>query len=396
VRQASLEGKATAALLARLRERRTEIEEAILTRVFAISALPSSGGAEYAEGLRAAVAAGVTYGLEGIEREQDDPPVPAALLAQARLAARSNVSLDTVLRRYFAGHTLLDDFTVEEAHGKRLGPATLKRLLRSQAAITDRLLAAVSDAYRQEVERRPQGIERRKAELVKRLLAGEPLEASGLGYELEGTHLGMIAAGPGAAEALRRLAAAEFDRRLLLVPADSDVLWAWLGGRRPLDPAEVLRGLAPGFAAEAILAVGEPAEGFAGWRLTHRQAAAAMPIARRGPDPVVRYADVSLLASALHDELLATSLQRIYLAPLESERDGGAALRETLLAYFESGRNVSSTAAALGVSRPTVNKRLATVERCIGISSQARVADLETALRLHVLLRSKLPPAGTI
>jgi hypothetical protein len=41
------------------------------------------------------------------------------LLVQARLAARSDVSLDIVLRRYFAGYSLLGDFLVGEAD--RLG-----------------------------------------------------------------------------------------------------------------------------------------------------------------------------------------------------------------------------------------------------------------------------------
>jgi hypothetical protein len=60
--------RAGAEIDAALRERRAEIEQAILTRVHAVSEPPPRGGPEYAEGLRAAVAAGVEYGLEGIAR----------------------------------------------------------------------------------------------------------------------------------------------------------------------------------------------------------------------------------------------------------------------------------------------------------------------------------------
>jgi hypothetical protein len=85
LRQASRE-RGGAAIAAALRERRSEIEGAILTRIYAVSEPPPGGGPEYAEGLRAAVTAGVEYGLAGIEcGDQSAPPVPEALLAQARL-----------------------------------------------------------------------------------------------------------------------------------------------------------------------------------------------------------------------------------------------------------------------------------------------------------------------
>src|SRR4029077_15954907 len=101
--------------------------------------------------------------------------------------------------------------------------------------------------------------------------------------------------------------------------------------------------------AEVALAIGEPAEGLAGWRQSHRQGAAAFNVARRRWKPIVRYADVALLASAMQDELLVSSLRQLYLEPLEAERDGGRVARETLRAYFGTERNVSSAAAALGV-----------------------------------------------
>ena len=366
-----------------------------MLRVRSVSALPRGGDPEYAEGLRAAVSAGVGYGLEGVERGTEASlPVPEALLAQARLAARTGVGLDTVLRRYFAGHTLLEDFMVEEAErSPSLGPTELKRLLRTQAALVDRLLAAVSEAYAAEAERRRGGTARRRAELVERLLDGEPLETAELSYPFEGHHLALIARGPGAGPALGALAQT-LDARPLAIRRGQGVHWLWLGSARPLDPEALHRRAQELSPPGLLLAIGEPAEGPAGWRLSHRQAGAALTVAQRGPEPVVRYAEVALLSSILQDDLLVASLRRMYLEPLRAGRDGGAALTETLRAYFAAGRNVSSAAAALGVSWQTVKNRLGAIEALLGRSLDGRLVDVEIALALAELQESH-PRRGT-
>jgi len=376
-------------LAARLESRRAEIAEAVLARVHAVSDPGEVVDSLYAEGLRAAVEAAVSYGLTAIELgEERSPPPPPVLLAQARLAARSGVSLDTVLRRYVAGHALIGDFLVEEAErGDLLEGSALQLLLRSQAALFDRLLVAVSEEYTQAIEASPPTRERRRTKLIERLLAGELLNTSPVAYDFDGFHLGAVAAGEGAAEAFRALASS-LDCRLLAVPRDEEVCWAWLGSRRPQGAAAVWRVLSVEWPGELVLAFGEPVEGLSGWRLTHRQAHAALPVALRSGRSPVRYADVALLAALLRDELLTSSLRTLYLDPLARERDGGRALRETLGAYFKSDRNVSSTAAALGVSRQTVVNRLRSVEERIGRRLTSCAAELEAVLRLEGLERS--------
>jgi DNA-binding PucR family transcriptional regulator len=100
---------------------------------------------------------------------------------------------------------------------------------------------------------------------------------------------------------------------------------------------------------------------------------------------VVRYREVALLAAALRDDVLSSSLNEIYLAPLAQERDGGATLRQTLRAYFAAERNVSSAAARLEVSRKTVRSRLRAIEQRVGRSLDACAAEMEIALRLQRL-----------
>ena len=149
----------------------------------------------------------------------------------------------------------------------------------------------------------------RRADLVERLLAGEPLDASELGYKFEGSHLGIVLCGPRQKDSLALLARV-LEARLLTVTPEEGLTWAWLGTRSPLDSIDAFE-VAKSSLPETSLAIGEPADGSSGWRLTHRQARAALPLTQPGSTPAVRYAEVALLAAAVQDDLLTTSLQRL-------------------------------------------------------------------------------------
>lgn len=372
------------ALLERLQSRRPEIEQAILARAYAVDDPTGVGDPAYVEGLRAAVGAAVTHGLSAIESGGPRlSPVPIELLSQARQAARNSVSLDTVLRRYFAGYTLLEDFVMQEAEqAPWVDSEELHRLTRAQATVFDRLVVAVTEEHGRELSGRADTAERRRAECVEGLLAGELAAASELGYELEGWHIGVIAAGPGAERPLRTLAGT-LDRRLLLLPHRGNTVWAWLGGRHKVDCADLRTAVRNEWPMPLALAMGEPGQGLPGWRLTHRQAAAALPVALRRSRTPVHYADVSLLASMLQDNVLLESLRSLYLAPLAADRDGGLSLRQTLRAYFAAERNVSSAAAALGCNRHTVTRRLERFEDRLGRPLRSCATEVEAALRLE-------------
>jgi len=371
-------------LLERLEARRAEIEETILARINSVDGS--------ADGLPTAVAAAVGSGFAVIEAgEGGSKSIPTALLVQARYAARNGVNLDIVLRRYFAGYTLLGDFIRQEAEaGGLLESAAYHRLVRAQAALFDRVIVAVSDEYSQESGRQLRTAEHGRVERVRKILAGELVDAIGLDYEFDNWHVGAVATGPGASQAIRGLASL-LDRRLLLVRPGEETVWVWFGGRRRVAAEEVACLAAAKWPAEVALTIGEPGRGVSGWRLTHRQALAALPVAMRGSQSLVRYADVALLASVLRDDVLSSSLSELYLAPLARERDGGVALRRTLDAYFSAARNVSSAAAALGVSRQTVNSRLRAIEERIGRPLDSCAAELETVLRLRDLLPGDNP-----
>jgi len=365
----------------RLRARRHEIEEALLTRVHAISDPAEVEDPDYAIALRGAVSAALEYALAAIEPGEAPSP-PPELLAQARLAARSDVSLDTVLRRYFAGYALLGDFILEQAaESEGLEGVEIQAVIGRLSSLLDELVSAVGEEYAGVANGRS-STEDLRARRVRRLLAGEISEAPALGYDLELVHLSAISSG---AEIEQEAAgiARDLDCRLLQV-GYGGASWMWFGSRRGIEPsrlAERLGGVSP----KVKLAIGEPADGCAGWRLTHRQARAAMPIALHGGGEVVCYRDVAILAAVLRDDVLATSLERLYLAPLTRERDGGKALRQTLRAYLFAQQNVSSAAAALGVTRNTVANRLREVERRVGRSLNECATEMDAALSLEAL-----------
>ena len=383
---ASLES-VRAGLAERLRARRSELEETIFARFQKSGYDPALGeDAEYVAGARAAVAEAVDYGFMAIEHgEEWLSSIPPAAVAQARRAARNGVSLDRVLLRYNAGHALLEDFVMQEAeHGDFSSHRTaLREVLRTQGALLDHFTASIATEYQQEAERAAHSPELRRAERVQKLLAGAPVDAGDLGYEFDAEHLAVIAMGAKAGETVRSMAAG-LGCQLLSVSRSEETVWAWFGSRRRLATADLERLLPAKESAGVSLAVGGPETGIDGWRLAHRQAQAAMLVALRRPQRLTMYADVALLAAVLRDREMARSLVEIHLSPLEDQKDGAVA-RQTLRAYFAAGCNAATAAAALGVDRHTVERRLHTIETRLGRLLHTCHAELEVALRIEEL-----------
>jgi DNA-binding PucR family transcriptional regulator len=337
---------------------------------------------EYRRGLEGAVGAAVDYALRGIE--EGESCVPQALPEQARLAARRGISLDTVLRRYFAGNSLFGNWVLEEAERSGLlsGPE-LNQLLKTQAMLFDELVTTVSDAHRAATSecRKPS---QRQAEQIRRLLAGELDEAPELTYDFSARHVGIVAAGAAATDWFSQCVA-KVDCAHLSIETDDGSVWAWLGSRRPFEQVRHWADELDPVPEGVTVGAGEAAAGISGWRLTHRQALAAASVAASSDSRVAVYGEVALLAAALKDELLRRSLHDLYIRPLGETRAARGPALETLRAYFRSERNTSSTGALIGVSRQTVTNRLRTIEEQLGRSINSCGAELETAIRLEYL-----------
>lgn len=371
-----------AELVARLRARSREIEDTVFNRVCQMADPVEGRDPEYRAYLRATVADAIDYALLGIERgEEWQGQIPEAAAVQARRAARNGVKLDAILRRYAAGDRLVGEFVLDEA--SQLPTEAMRQMLRSQGPHVDRMMAVVASEYMDELERIRRTPAQRVAERVQRLLDGNaPLDAASLDYELDAWHLGLVVTGSRPEVAARTLAAG-LSRQPLVVSRGQDSAWAWLGGQRRLDAGGVERYLAAGVLGDVKLAVGEPRRGLEGWRLTHHEARAAHQVMLRRPQQLTRASDVILLAAVLRDELLAKSLRQTYLGPLDDQGDAGVGLRETLRAYFDAGFNAATAAAALGVDRHTVQRRLRKAEEALGMLLHTCHAEIEVALVLE-------------
>lgn len=323
--------------------------------------------------------------IEGNEDQRLHPDV----IAHSRALARAGFETHTLLERYTEGKTVFKEH-LRQANAAVNGRSQAGYIEAEQSIerAFERLLRMVRKEHRAECERLKRSSATRQLEEVRQVLSGEVnYLPEGLGYDSSATHIGVVGSGPGVEGEIRRLAKM-LGGQPLIVQASPDRFWAWIGLKLQASADRLDDALKAEWADTVRMAIGKPAAGISGWRRTHRQARVVFPIAIRGDNPVVRYADVALLAATAGDDLLQDFLQEDYLTPLASTRDGGETLKAALSAYFAKDRQVSSAAKSLGVKRHTVRKRLDDVERLLGRPLESCAAELELALRIAEVLRS--------
>ncbi len=231
------------------------------------------------------------------------------------MSARYSVSLNTVIRRYVAGRDELNEFLIEEVEALGSRGVKLSSLLRALGAAFDQLLAQVGEEHASELRQRPISTRTRLADRVERLLAGERVDASDLGYDFDLQHLGVVSEGDRAPEGVRALAKA-LNGRLLLVHPAAGTVWAWIGLRDSVERDDLDRIVTTSWPAAIPVSLSEQVAGVAGWRLANKQARAVFPLAVHRQPKITRYADDALIASVANDEVLTASLRELYLASI--------------------------------------------------------------------------------
>lgn len=343
-----------------------------------IPELPADEEIEIA--LREAVRADLVAAFTAV-RLDGRPPSSLALETGhwARRAARSRVSLPTLLRLFRVGqHVVWHEICVAL---DEVEPDVERRegLLRFVTSLmlegSDVQLMLQTDEYLAERDRVMRSRERATLAVVQQVLAGAPADDSALDYDLRGEHVALVAVGPDAERTLRSFA----QTRRLVVPGGPEVAWAWF----PAAPPELALISLPAIR----IGVGRPGSGREGFVASHEQARAAQAIGSIRDAPLTRFGDVALEWLATRDRAAATRFVDDELGPLlGGGEDRSARLIDTLEAYLEAGYNASSMAARLGISVRTASYRVRSIEELLGRTIASRNAELHTAVRLHRLL----------
>ncbi|WP_183093820.1 PucR family transcriptional regulator [Nocardioides stalactiti] len=250
------------------------------------------------------------------------------------------------------------------------------------------------DLFQAEADRQRQGAVAQRLDAVRDILAGrgtDPKELSARlgGHPMSGFHTALVLHTddvdnvPDLAAVAAELARPFGVRPLVAHPGGRD-LWAWLATRDVPDLA-ALGDLAPGPAQRGItVAVGEPAEGVGGFRLSHHEAREAQRVAfaLTSPAAVTRYADVELLAVMTASPEAARRFVARTLGPLTEPGETAARLRQTLGALLAAG-SVDEAATRLSVHKNTIRYRVNQAEELLGRRAYDAPTETELALRYH-------------
>jgi hypothetical protein len=216
--------------------------------------------------------------------------------------------------------------------------------------------------------------------VVIRVLQGEWIDRTELGYDVGGEHLGLIS--PADSSELRRELTSRHRCEVLSTPGPQGVNWMWIGGDHV--PADALIELVSAWHRElgAAVAFGEPAALLQGFRATHDEALEAWAVASAVEDGIVRYRDVALLIALLRDRSLGQMFLDRELGPLAGSGKRETDLRHVAQAYLESAQNTVATASKLGCNRRTVERKLQQAELLLGHLLRQRSGEVLVALRL--------------
>lgn len=313
------------------------------------------------------------------------PPGPRL---EADVTAQNGARSGALLRTYRVGQQALIEYMLDavDAGGIARPTAALRTATRTIHVYTESIIPLVATEHAAERERLVAHPDLRRLRTVQAALGGD--RSVELGYELEAEHVAVVASDPDVRAAIAEAARA-LDAPLLAVRGPDDREWAWLATAAVDDLRERL--------ATAELSgstgVAGPIGGFAGFRMSHRQASIAQRVGRARGQAVVDVRSAVLEALALGDQRMAWQMARAELGPLAAAPAGQDRLRRTLEAWFASRESLSATARTLDVAPRTVSYRLRRAEELLGQRIGDRRAELEVALRL-LRVFERQPPAG--
>jgi DNA-binding PucR family transcriptional regulator len=348
----------------------------------------------------------------GIGIERVEPP--SAALEYSRRLAERGVPVNALVRAYRLGQDTLLQRSLGEVRRQGGDPdvasLAVQRIVETTFTYIDWMSQRVVTAYEIERERWLQNRSAVRAARTRELLAGKNIDTgaaeAALGYRLDQHHLGIVAwtrgGAPGEDEdqlsPLERFILRLGERlscpaRPLFVPCDNSTAWAWLPiGRRAVDPEVIRQAASSG--GRVMAAVGEPAHGVDGFRITHTQAVQTQAVALLGEadaPQVVTFRQVGVAALLSADVEAARAWVSQTLGRLATDDDHYARLRETLRVFLATGGSYTASATQLAMHKNSVKYRVEKAEQERGRPIRGDRLDVELALHAcHWLGRSVL------
>ncbi len=338
----------------------------------------------------------------GIGIDRVEPP--SAAVEYARRLAQRGVPVNALVRAYRLGQDTLLRRSLGEVRRQGGDPevASLaaQRIVEITFAYIDWMSQRVVISYENERDRWLQNRNAVRAARTRELLAGNSVDMAAaqaaLGYRLAQHHLGIViwtrAETPGEDKLspLERFAISLGERvscpaRPLFVPCDDSSAWAWLpiGRRADIEP-EVIRQAADS-GRRVMVAVGEPAQGIDGFRITHTQAVQTQAVALLGganAPQVTMFGQVGVAALLSADVEAARAWVSQVLGPLATDDDHCARLRETLRVFLATGGSYTASATQLAMHKNSVKYRVEKAGQERGRPIHGDRLDVELALHV--------------
>ncbi|MGE4427968.1 MAG: PucR family transcriptional regulator [Solirubrobacteraceae bacterium] len=324
---------------------------------------------------------------------------PVAALEHARKMAVRGYGIDATLRFYRLGHAYFWERWSTELVAAIEDRDELVTAMRETAVFAFHYIDAVSSRvgteYLAERDRRQRRAAVVRDDVVRALLAGEPVDPAAaepaLGHQLRGPQRAVLWwTDDGDQTTLERAAgvlARAVGVRPLLVPDGPDALGGWFGGDHPLPDgwSTLVRDAAP----DVHVALGGVHEGIEGFRRSRDEADRARRVARLGgrrAPTVTAYVDIALADLLSRDLDAARAFVRGELGPLAGPGPAAQRARDTLAVVAAPGGGIATAARELGVHRNTVLQRVRRAEELRGRPVDERPGELHAALVLARIL----------
>ena len=340
----------------------------------------------------------------GIPIERVAPPTAA--LEHARRMAQRGTDVDELVRAYRLGHHSVLKLILDEVRAAKLdaelGLQVFEEIAAGSFAYIDQVSHQVVTAYQVERDRWLANRNQMRALRVREVLDGGDLDIDEttdlIRYPLRRVHLALIvwcaehADGDELATMERFVAELAgvlgARERPLFVASDRTTGWAWI----PLpadadDPVGRLRAVVRSRPDAPWLATGNPLEGLAGFRDSHRQAVTARAVAMAPgapPRPVTAANEPGLMVAAQFGADLehARSWVGQVLGPLAANTDSDERLRETLRGFLRNSSSFKSSADELHLHVNSVKYRVQRAIERRGRPIEEDRIDVEVALLL--------------